>query len=498
MTNLIPETFYPTPATLVFQMIEAAFGKFPINLEGKTILDPSAGKGHILDHCKEYRGKTLAVEIDGDFQTILRKKHKVVGSDWLTFTGRHAVDAILMNPPFNRGIDHLMKAIQWLPNGKIVCLLNNADVKNQDTTKRQLLAQVIKDRGYSKCLGSPFSAALRQTDVEVAMVVIENKSESLNFDFSGMKTAGGPEMNFAATDEGMELSNANYLESVVRSFDKSTMAAYKLAQAIHEFQLYANPFFTDVSYGNSRLKSMIKDALDNARGADNDFYKDFYNMLVSDTRSRAWGFVFEKTKLRDYMTKGLLDGFDAFQKEQSDFEFSVENISSLLSMMVENRGEIIDKALEDVFDMFCRYGDKNKVHIEGWKTNSAYKVNRTVILPFANYGYSGLELRYGYGWDGRQLLGDVDKVLCYLSGKKFDEISTIVEALQDQFKRIYKCESKDYKAESEFFSMTFYKKGTIHMTFKDETLWRQFNMRAAEIKGWSLPETVHTYERNKF
>ncbi|MFH1320601.1 MAG: hypothetical protein ABII90_08110, partial [Bacteroidota bacterium] len=35
--------------------------------------------------------------------------------------------------------------------------------------------------------------------------------------------------------------------------------------------------------------------------------------------------------------------------------------------------------------------------------------------------------------------------------------------------------------------MKFWKKGTLHMTFKDEKVWEQFNIMAAKGKNW-LPE----------
>ncbi|PJC58181.1 MAG: hypothetical protein CO025_09935, partial [Ignavibacteria bacterium CG_4_9_14_0_2_um_filter_37_13] len=40
---------------------------------------------------------------------------------------------------------------------------------------------------------------------------------------------------------------------------------------------------------------------------------------------------------------------------------------------------------------------------------------------------------------------------------------------------------------AEFFSMRCYKKGTLHLEFRDESLWHEFNMRACANKKW-LPE----------
>ena len=40
---------------------------------------------------------------------------------------------------------------------------------------------------------------------------------------------------------------------------------------------------------------------------------------------------------------------------------------------------------------------------------------------------------------------------------------------------------------SQFFNCKIYRKGTLHITFKEESLWREFNIRATKGKAW-LPE----------
>lgn len=47
------------------------------------------------------------------------------------------------------------------------------------------------------------------------------------------------------------------------------------------------------------------------------------------------------------------------------------------------------------------------------------------------------------------------------------------------------------KFQSEFFDLTGYKKGTLHMTFRDPSLWERFNIEAAKGKNW-LPDDYKT------
>jgi hypothetical protein len=46
----------------------------------------------------------------------------------------------------------------------------------------------------------------------------------------------------------------------------------------------------------------------------------------------------------------------------------------------------------------------------------------------------------------------------------------------------------DNTCESTFFEIKFFKKGTVHLTFKDEKVWEQFNLAACAGKNW-LPES---------
>ena len=81
--------FYPTPADVAAQMLDG------IDLDGRTILEPSAGKGDLCDaiinkhfwRCPETaRHKMHCCEIEPELQATLRGKgYTLVGTDFLTF-----------------------------------------------------------------------------------------------------------------------------------------------------------------------------------------------------------------------------------------------------------------------------------------------------------------------------------------------------------------------------------------------------------------------------
>jgi hypothetical protein len=54
-------------------------------------------------------------------------------------------------------------------------------------------------------------------------------------------------------------------------------------------------------------------------------------------------------------------------------------------------------------------------------------------------------------------------------------------------------------AESEFFTMKFYLKGTVHFTFKSQKVWADFNLTATKGKNWLRPEQERKWRQtNKF
>jgi hypothetical protein len=94
-------------------------------------------------------------------------------------------------------------------------------------------------------------------------------------------------------------------------------------------------------------------------------------------------------------------------------------------------------------------------------------------------------------WGCRSKMDDIDKSLCYIDGRRIENIVSIEKCLENGFW------FGEWKTESTFFDIRFYKKGTVHITFKDAKLWKEFNMRACAGKNW-LPEAeVDEWKKSK-
>lgn len=93
--------FYPTPAHLARKMLDKVNFK-----EVTTVLEPSAGKGDLIEIVKQkeggfygYKFDIDAIEKDANLRHILNgKEYRTVHDDFLTYETFKQYDLIIMNP----------------------------------------------------------------------------------------------------------------------------------------------------------------------------------------------------------------------------------------------------------------------------------------------------------------------------------------------------------------------------------------------------------------
>lgn len=175
--------FFPTPQSLTFQMCQKVDFK-----KVTSILEPSAGKGDVIEGIKKYNElvghrknyEYMAIEIDPNLQSVLQGLDdiNVIDSDFLQYEISDHFDLIMMNPPFSNGDLHLLKAIDVMFNGQIVCLLNAQTLKNPCTNTRQLLVRRLKELNADiEYIENAFIDAERKTGVEIALIYIKKYRE---------------------------------------------------------------------------------------------------------------------------------------------------------------------------------------------------------------------------------------------------------------------------------------------------------------------------------
>jgi hypothetical protein len=125
--------------------------------------------------------------------------------------------------------------------------------------------------------------------------------------------------------------------------------------------------------------------------------------------------------------------------------------------------------------------EKNIHYFNGWKTNNAFKVGARVVVAVSS-GYGGSFWDYGR-WNlnhkSGMFLDDFDKVMAFFDGMV--GYKSLTESIQEAFKQ------GENVGTSTYFKFSAYKKGTIHLAFRNLDILRRFNVVACRGKGW-LPE----------
>ena len=487
--------FYPTPKNIIDKM----FCDLDFSII-RSILEPSAGTGNIVEALKEksdnhnkYYGKQYyqfdidCIEADQNLQHILKGKNfRVVYNDFLTYDTMKEYDLIIMNPPFSNGCKHLLKALEMQKRngGAVVCLLNAETLKNSCTNERvELKRKLTEYNAKIEFMQDAFLEAERKTAVEIALVKVqlpEVKRES--FILEGLRKAQ-EQKEFTET-ENTQLIDGNFFKAIVNQYQLEVEAGIRLIKEYFAMQPFIlSEFGKDKKTGETIQQGgciismkVSKDGLS-------------VNEYIKAVRRKYWTALFENKKFIGQLTNNLQRDFYNKVEELSGYDFSLYNIYQLKIDMQKKVVKGIEDTIMELFDEFSHkhyYYDetsKNIHYYNGWKTNKAWIVNRKVIIPLS--GFHDLE----YSWGGFRptkhdtvrKLQDIEKCFNYLDGGLTEAVD-LEKSLE--FAEEYG-ETKDIQLK--YFTVTFYKKGTCHITFNNEELLKKFNIFGSQHKGWLPP-----------
>lgn len=458
----------------------------------KSVLEPSAGKGDIVSALpakhKEidkwnYNPIDIdCIELDENLQHILKgKEYRVVHNNFLTYDTMKEYDLIVMNPPFDTGCKHLLKAleIQERNGGAVICLLNAETLKNPYTNERKVLQQKLTDYGASvEFLQDAFVDAERKTAVEIALVKVqlpEVKRES--FIFEGLKKAR-QEKEYIQ-NESTDLIDGDFFRAIVNQYRLETEAGIKLIKEYMAMKpLILSEFTRDRNTGEATQGGdcMIKMQVGS---------KDVsVNRYIKAVRRKYWRALFDNPKFTGKLTGKLQSEFYSKVAELSDYDFSLYNIYQIKIEMSKSVVKGVEDAIIELFDELSNKWhwldetSKNIHYYNGWKTNKAWIINKKVIIPLHCFD----------SWNGRfrayealRKLQDIEKCFNYLDGGLTDAAN--LDYVLDCAEHYGQTRNIDCK----YFTVTFYKKGTCHIVFKNMELLKKFNIFGSQRKGWLPP-----------
>lgn len=484
---MIPSTYFPTPDTIITKML---FKAFQGDCEISTVLEPSAGQGHIAERVKDYgrsyygRGKTVScIELDANFQHVLRGKgFPVIDSDFLAYAGTDRFDLIIANPPFDEGAEHLLKAIDIMYSGRIVFLLNAETLRNPFTNTRKLLVRRLEELNAEiEYIPNAFKHAERKTDVEVALVFIEITREIERDLFEGSDDKA--EDHETRIEDSKDLVSGNSIEAKVETYNAALRAGLQTIEGYYRSSRLVSGFI--------RLDVGEKERWESDSGTLTMKANRDINKFVSALRKEHWKGVLDMDEVRSRMTQKKIDEFNHLIEDYSFMDFTEHNIRQFIIGLLGNYEHTMTEAVAEVFGKMteahawspeCK---KNIHYFNGWATNKAFFCNRKVILPIRGRTYGNPFLGWKGKWDLHKYdlqsaTDDIDKVMNYFDAGA--DYLSIADAVEQAFK-----DGKTRGIESTYFKIDCYLKGTIHLTFLSEDIRRRFNVTACRHKHW-LPQ----------
>jgi hypothetical protein len=477
--------FFPTPRHIAMKMLAK------LDPNAVYFLEPSAGAGDLASFIKnpdedrygslryqQQNRKLDVIEQSPDLLAVLSKKgYTIVGFDWLEYSGISYYDAIVMNPPFSSGAKHLLKAWDFLYHGEIVCLLNAETLRNAHTAERQRLLTIIAASGEVEYLGDCFATAARKTGVEVALVYIKKVAEDDRLNLWSTEQAE-KEHNGELPDDN-PLAIIDRLGNMEHYYNLAIEEMLKGLKMIRRAKIYMDALGVNkaaVRTEGDSYETILTTGLKDHNVARAEF--------IRKLRRDAWASVFQETKFRKWLDKKQTDEFLRDVEKSGNIPFTADNVKNTLENVFLQRRQLFEKSCANVFDELTRYYNGNTNHTEGWKTNDNFVVNEKLVFPWGcSFSYGSFSLSSYKGVIS--IYDDLDRCLSVLAGKDFDALHTIGKALQAEFNRMGHNPKGPFAAiESDFFQIRYFKKGTIHLKFKDRELWGRFNQAATAGKKW--------------
>lgn len=493
------DEFFPTPPKLISLLLAG------IDFEKvETVLEPSAGKGDIAAkiaerfvhkrnksyhrYSEEYDGKGEidCIEIDPTLRATLKGAgFRVVHDNFLTYHTRKHYDLIAMNPPFSEGAEHLLKALELAKYGGIVrCVLNAETIRNPYSFERRTLATKLAELGATITFhAGAFADAERSTDVEVALVsvtILDSVSDSIILEdlhaaHDAEAKARGPQTDIAPGD---------FVEAIVARYRFEIDAGMRL---IHEYQKIRPHLLQSLrDAGSMNSAPILHLTIEDRKVRDGNVLNDYIRL----TRLKYWEALFQAPQFVGQLTSNLQRELFAKVETLADYEFSRVNILSLQRDMSQHTIASIEATIIKEFDRLSRQHhwdkDSSNVHYyNGWATNKSWKINEKVIMPGSPWDTIWHKWRFD---NCARELADLEKCLTFLNGGLPPEIGiatalTRAEELQ-----------KSSGIESSFFTVTCYKKGTLHIRFLRQDLLDRLNRFGGQQKNWLPP----SYGRRKY
>lgn len=407
-----------------------------------------------------------------------RFSFRMVGEDFLRFRTGKQYDLIVMNPPFANGAEHLAKAISMQKRfgGHIRCILNAETIRNPFSMERTVLAGELQELGAEiDYVQDAFLDAERQTGVEVALIKVDIPAPEFDSAiFERMTKAEEREEAEAATPTDLALNDM--VSRMVAQFNVEVNSGIELIKAYTALCPHImEDFDPEGPYKKPLISLQVRD------------HPLSVNDYVEAVRLKYWRALFNNSEVTGRMTSDLRNKWQSKVNEFVDYDFSVSNIRTIIAEMNVQLADGVKDAIMKLFEEFTIkhswYPECNSnVHYyTGWSTNKAHYINKKVIMLCGAYARDKIFEKDTFDvHEAVSFLMDIEKVFDYFAGEGVGtmvDLSHVMRAVSNSRYGEIVIPPKNLRCK--YFTVTFFKKGTVHITFHDQDLVDRYNIYCA-------------------
>lgn len=481
--------FYPTPDELLKDLFALSWNSVHprfkdidrFNLKGR-ILEPSAGKGNIVNYIKKKNRslKVDAIEIDPELSSfLLGAGHNVVWSDFLSFETFREYDSIVMNPPFSSGDKHVLHAInlaskQITKDCEIYAIINAETIKNQFSVSRKELARLLDlHKAKIKFVSNAFSDAERKTDVEVALIYLKVHREDVSEDLY--------KRTVDAVTNAHDGDNKEVITSALSTFVKQHEVQERLddiTRLISEYEQAVE--LVRSSYEINKRKENFLSYISNVNGGKlftpSDTAAKDYEEELQRLRSTYWKLILQTDEFMKKLTTEAQEKLNRQLGSASELEINTTNIYMLLHAIMANSSDMLLSSVVSMFEKVTSYSRRefstNIHYYNGWKTNEAYKLGKKIIYPFfTSFGDWDMGMRdKSFNSVDYRIKGFIFDLL-----KAFEPFREVNYNFEMLGKGEFQCEILRFK---------IFKKGTVHVWFNDLESLNKINYVCGRKFNW--------------
>lgn len=188
-------------------------------------------------------------------------------------------------------------------------------------------------------------------------------------------------------------------------------------------------------------------------------------------KREAWSYIVDKTQIKtllsikrqEELSKQLFDE----RNENPLPEITEENIFSFINNTAGKAGDLVEEAIQEVFEIL-----RPHKQYHNFKTNSEFEIGSKVFFEW------WMDTSYGFCHFRRDNeMRAIDKLFHLLDGKPTPQYPHGVVTIIEEAIR-----AKQRNAETEYFKMSWFKKGSFHIEFKRLDLVKELNKKAGGMR----------------